>query len=169
MYNCNKHGHILYNYPHEDKRKQGNRKGYNMAQLCLTFTQKENSQDAMINENWVLLDICSTVGVCCKASILTDIRTCNKNETLTIITTGGSQNYDKIEYFKYLPILVYYNKDSLANILLFKEVALVLGICITMDTSMERAIFVTLPDGRKMKFKECDIGLYYFDVNDDLE
>ena len=34
---------------------------------------------------------------------------------------------------------------------------------------MERAIFVTLPDGRKMKFKECDIGLYYFDAKDEVE
>ena len=38
-----------------------------------------------------------------------------------------------------------------------------------MDTSMERAIFVTLPDGRKMKFKECDNGLYYFDAKDEVE
>ena len=26
-----------------------------------------------------------------------------------------------------------------------------------------------LPDRRKIKFRECDIGLYYFDINDDLE
>ena len=34
---------------------------------------------------------------------------------------------------------------------------------------MEKAIFVTLLDGRKMKFKECDIGLYYFDAKDEVE
>ena len=55
-YNCKRHGHISYNCPNEDNRKQGNRKVYNMAQLCLTLMQKENSQDAMINKNWVLLD-----------------------------------------------------------------------------------------------------------------
>ena len=50
-YNCKRYEHILYNCPHEDNRNQGTRKGYKMAQLRLTFMQKEYSQNAMINKN----------------------------------------------------------------------------------------------------------------------
>ena len=123
----------------------------------------------MINENWILLDTCSTVNVCKNASIITDVRKCCKGEELMIVTNGGSQDYNQIGLFKYLSLPIYYNPKSIANILSFKEVASVPGVCITMDTAMERAIFVTLPDGRKIKFKECDIGLYYFDAKDEAE
>ena len=168
-YNCDRHRHISYNCPEVDKKSQENKRGYNLTQLRLTLAQKDISDKDMINKNWILLDTCSTVNVCRNASIITNIRTCSKEEELTIITNGGSQNYAQIGCFKYLPIPMYYNPKSIANILSFKEVAFVPGICITMDTLTEKAIFVFLPEGRKMKFKECEVGLYYFNVNDDLE
>ena len=168
-YNCDRHGHISYNCPEVDKRSQENKKGYNLTQVQFALAEKNNSNEDIINENWILLNTCSTVNVCRNASIITDIRTCNNDKELTIVTNGGSQDYNQIGFFKYLPIPIYYNPKSIANILSFKEVASVPGICITMDTLTEKAIFVLLPDGRKMKFKECEVGLYYFNVNNDLE
>ena len=140
----------MYNCLEVDKRSQENKKAYNLTQVRLTLAQKDNSNKDIIDENWILLDTCSTVNVCRNASIITGIRTCHEDEELTIITNEGSQDYNQVSLFKYLPIPVYYNQKSLGNILSFKEVASVPIIRIMMDTSMERAILVNLPDGMKM-------------------
>ena len=139
-YNCNTHGHISYNCSDVDKRSQENKRGYNLTQLRrLTLAQKDISNKDMIDENLILLNTRSTVNVCRNASIITGIRTCHEDEELTIITNEGSQDYNQVSLFKYLPIPVYYNQKSLANILSFKEVASVPNVCITMDTLTERA------------------------------
>ena len=116
-YNCDRHGHISYNCPEESKR------GINITQLRLTLTQSNNGENDLINENWILLDTCSTVNVCKNASIITDVRKCRKGEELMIVTNGGSQDYNQIGLFKYLSLPIYYNPKSIANILSFKEVA----------------------------------------------
>ena len=43
---------------------------------------------------------------------------------------------------KLLPMSIYYNKDSMANILAFADVASIPGVRITMDTDKERAMNV---------------------------
>ena len=162
-YNCDRHGHISYNCPEVSK------KGINITQMRLTLTQSNDGENDLINENWILLDTCSTVNVCKNVSIVTGVRKCHEGEELTIVTNGGSQKYDQIGFFKYLSLPIYYNPKSIANILSLKQVASVPDVRITMDTFKERAIFVTLPDGKKMKFKECDNGLYYYDTKDELK
>ncbi len=57
---------------------------------------------------------------------------------------------------------VWFNPDSLANILSMAEVRKVCRI--TMDTSVEPAMSVHRRDGSIMKFNEYKSGLYYFDT-----
>ena len=55
---------------------------------------------------------------------------------------------------------VYYNKNSLANVLLFKQIDALDGVKITLDTSVEKAMLVHMND-KVVKFRECKDGLYY--------
>ena len=58
----------------------------------------------------------------------------------------------------------HFNKDSMATILYFKEVADIPGVRITTDTEKEIAMTVSLGKGRNLKFKECEYGLYFHDT-----
>ena len=65
-----------------------------------------------IDPNWILLDTYSTVSVCCNASLVRDIRDCEEDEYLTIVTNGGKQVYKQMGVLKNLPIQVFYKKES---------------------------------------------------------
>ncbi len=56
---------------------------------------------------------------------------------------------------------MWYNQDSLANILLLASVCKVCRV--TMDTETEPAMLVHRKDGSIMKFQEFKLGLYYYD------
>ena len=56
---------------------------------------------------------------------------------------------------------VWYNADSIANILSMSEVAQ--DRRLTMDTSLENAIWLHRDDGQILKFVECAGGLYAHD------
>ncbi len=58
---------------------------------------------------------------------------------------------------------VWYNPESLANILLLAEVCK--KFCVTMDTDVEPALCVHRTNGTIMKFQEYATGLYYFDAS----
>ena len=57
---------------------------------------------------------------------------------------------------------VHVNENSLATILSFKDVNNTLGVRVTMDTSIEKAMNVIMRDVTLFKFKECGSGLYYY-------
>ena len=52
----------------------------------------------------------------------------------------------------------------MATILSFKEVADIPGLRITTDTKQEILMTVSLGNGRTLKFKECESGLYFYDT-----
>ena len=81
-----------------------------------------------------------------------------------MLTNGGSVTYKEVADCKLLPLKVHFNKDSLANVLSFKQVSELPGVKITTDTSKEDALTVHLKDGKEMKFK-CNEGFYYYDTN----
>lgn len=58
---------------------------------------------------------------------------------------------------------VFFNEQSLANVLSFKKVAAIEDVRITFDTTIEKAIVVHV-NNITFKFKECKDGLYYFDM-----
>ena len=118
----------------------------------------------MISKTWILLDSCSTDTVFKNPDLVTNIRTGTTDEELRMLTNGGSVTYKEVADCKLLPLKVHFNKNSMANVLSFKQVSEIPGAKITTDTSKEDAFTVHLKDGKEMKFK-CSEGLYYYDTN----
>ena len=153
-YRCQSWGHLANNCPNGGR----NRKGTNCMQ-CI-FTQ--DSVDS-IPSNWVLLDTCSTVSVGMNPDLFGPISLCDNNDVLTIRTNGGCIDFTHTCEFQLLPIRCHFNSNSMANILSMKDVINLDGVCVTMDSSVDRAITVQYED-MMMKFRECSDGLYYFDT-----
>jgi hypothetical protein len=125
------------------------------------FVLAHAASDSGIDPNWILLDSQSTVSVFRNASMLTNIRP--SEQVLRAITNGGSQTSNLIGDFPNLGP-VWYNPESIANILSLAEVRRVCRI--TMDTSESPAFIVHRLDGSEMRFEEADSGLYVFSPND---
>ena len=117
-----------------------------------------------IPKSWVLLDTCSTVSVTNNTNLVTNIRDCEHHEYLKAVTNGGSQLYKQLADMILFPIVVHFKKDSMANILSFKDVFAIPGVRITMDTAKEDAIVVTTEEGKVIRFKPYSNGLFYFDT-----
>ena len=113
-----------------------------------------------IDPDWILLDSQSTISVFKNASMLTNIR--NSGRVLRAITNGGHQDSSLIGDFPNLGE-VWYNRNSIANILSLAEVRKVCRV--TMDTSDEPALVVHRVDGTTMKFAEHPSGLYIYQRN----
>ena len=121
----------------------------------MTFVQNYKSP---IPSSWVLLDSQSTVSVFRSPDLLSNIR--RSSETLTVLTNGGPQLSDWVGTSSLFG-QVWYNPSSLANIL---SLALVRKrYRVTMDTSIDPALNVHLPNGVIIRFCEFESGLYYFD------
>ncbi len=111
-----------------------------------------------IDPNWILLDSQSTISVFNNPSMLSNIR--QSNHTLHALTNGGHQDSDMVGDFANLGT-VWFNRDSIANILSLADVARVCRV--TIDTSQEASMTVHRKDGSIMKFVEHPSGLYVFD------
>ena len=119
---------------------------------------------AGIKNTWVLLDTCETNSVSNNTVLVTDIVVCKQHERIIVSTNGGLISFDKKSALKLLPMKVHFNKNSMANILSFKEVADILGVRITPDTKQERLVIVYLGNGRTFRFKDCKSGIYFYDT-----
>ena len=97
---------------------------------------------------------------------MNNIKKCGKAECLTIFTNGGSLFFEKIGQFKFFPLKVHFNAESMANILSMKDVASLPGVRVVHDSSTERAILIHFTNCT-YKFKECRKGLYFFDTTSD--
>ncbi len=73
------------------------------------------------------------------------------SEKLKLFSTGGTTYFDQQRTCNILPIKVWFNDQSLAKILSMNEVVNIDGVSITMDTSIENAIIVNLPDGNSLR------------------
>ena len=110
-----------------------------MLQFGCMFAQ---SQDRVINPNRILLDTCSTDNVFCNEMLVSDLRRCKEGDGLEIITNGGFSTNDHVGDSTLIPLSVYFNNKSLANVLSFKKVAELPNVRIIADTELDRAIFV---------------------------
>ena len=147
--------------PSSTSNNRNNNNRYNVLQTGYTLTQ--SSEQVSIDPNWILLDTCSTDSVFCESKFLSNISKCKKDDSLEIISNGGTVRYDMKATFDLLKLPVYYNKNSLANVLSFTQVASLPGVSITTDTSVERSMNVHIGNNI-LKFKECNQGLYYLDL-----
>ena len=108
--------------------------------------------------------MCATNSVSNNTYLVTYILACKQHERLTVSMNGGLISFDKKSTLKLLPMKVHFNKNSMATILSFKEVADIPGVRITTDTKQEIAMTVSLGNGKTFKFKECESGLYFYDT-----
>ena len=128
--------------------------------LCLA--QVENHFPDGIPNHFVLLDSDSTVSIFCNADLLTDIH--EVEEPLYLETNGGgyqiSTHMGTVKDFG----LVWYNPDSIANVLSLAQVRLVRRV--TMDTELLPAFCVHHLDGSGATiFAEHESGLYLYDAS----
>ena len=165
-YNCDTPGHYAGQCPEPDRREQG-QQGSSSVTFGISMVQNESDRDiALIDENWILLDTCSTHCVGCNSDLISNIRNCTDEEMLTISTNGGSLVYDKIGTSNLMPVEMYYNPKSIANVLSLSVVAKIPGCRIIMDTDVSKTITVFMNDGStSYKFEECSDGLYYYDTS----
>ena len=117
------------------------------------MNQSENKNNET-DKNSILIDTGSTFSCINNHKLLTDIKKC---KPINGISNGGTM---VTGYQGELPgfFAVYYNPESLLNILSFAEVRKKYRI--TMDTAEKNCIVVHLSDSRKMNFEEIRSGLY---------
>ena len=152
-YQCNNVGHYACDCPED---QDSGTSGTTLVQHGLVLAQGASG----IDPSWVLLDSQSTISVFRNPDMLTNIRPSNR--VLRAITNGGFQDSKLIGDFPNLGA-VWFNEDSIANILSLSEVR---QVClVTMDTGLEPTMIVHRLDGSKMKVTEHECGLYVYNPN----
>ena len=71
-----------------------------------------------------------------------DITDYPQSNWLTLTTNGGFQTFKQLASLNMFPLQLHYNSSSLATILSVKDVALIPGVYITMDTREENSMLV---------------------------
>jgi hypothetical protein len=136
-----------------------NRSAFSLFQTGLSFTQVDSVPTYNIPPEWVLLDTQSTFSIFNNNNLVTNIRP--SAEPLYAVSNGGYQTSHLVADVRNLG-QVWYNPDSVANILSLAEVRRVCRI--TMDTQITPTITVHKLDGSQMIFVEQPDGLYAFDT-----
>lgn len=114
------------------------------------------------NSHWIPLDSQSTVNLFANKKFLSNIRDCGEScQPLTIHTNGRTQTTRMKGHLAGFGD-VWYNPDSLVNILLMASVRKKCRI--TMDTSQGATINVHRKDGTMIDFVESSRGLYFYDA-----
>jgi Reverse transcriptase (RNA-dependent DNA polymerase) len=141
---------------------RGGRSGRTFVQVALSLAQVENYFPDGIPAHFVLLDSDSTVSIFCNSDLLVDIH--EVDEPLYLETNGGG--YQVSTHMGTVPDfgLVWYNPDSIANILSLAQVRRVRRV--TMDSAQLPAFQVHKPDGSGATlFVEHESGLYLYDAS----
>ena len=107
----------------------------------------------------------STVSIFRNPSLVTDITKVTNGEELVLTSNGGTQDSEK--QAKFGDMTVWFNANSLANILSLSLVAE--HFRVTMDTYVDNSFVVHLNDSIKLKFSCHPNGLYYCDTRNILK
>ena len=141
----------------EPTQEEGNEDGENVSQRIAVNMNQYN--EAIINPDWILLDSESTEHVFCNEKLLTDVKMMTNGETLRLHTSGGF--FDTKHQGKFGDIQVWYNQNSLANILSLSLITE--NYKVTLDSEKDNALVIHISPGHAMRFRVGGNGLYYFD------
>ena len=142
--------------------RTGGQTGRSFVQVHFCLAHIDQHFENGIPNHYVLLDSDSTVSIFCNADLLTDIH--EVDQPLYLETNGGgyqvSTQMGTIKDFG----TVWYNPNSIANILSLAQVRLVRRV--TMDTADSPAFHVHKLDGSGTTvFAEHASGLYLYDAS----
>jgi len=118
-----------------------------------------------IDPNWLLLDSESNVNLFCNPDLVNNISKVTNGESLVLSSNGGTQDSDK--QAKFGDLTVWFNANSLANILSLSLVAE--HFRVTMDTFVDNSFLVHLTGNIKLKFSCHENVLYYCDTKNILK
>jgi Reverse transcriptase (RNA-dependent DNA polymerase) len=136
--------------------------GFCMSQVGLCLSQVDPHFPDGIPSHFILLDSDSTISIFNNADFLTDIH--DVHEPLFLETNGGGQQVSTQmgNLAGFGP--VWYNPDSIANVLSLAEVRRIRRV--TMDTAQSPAFIVHRPAGKDpLIFSEHASGLYLLDAS----
>jgi hypothetical protein len=129
--------------------------------ICAEFTFAQRISGNNEYKDCILIDSGSSCSVFCDKSLLTNIRTSEKQ--LNVITNGGPQVSTQCgDFYKFFE--VWYNPNSMLNILSWSEVAE--HFRITLDSAIDDCIQVHIADGITLSFTSIDSGIYLMKKSD---
>ena len=137
-----------------------------MIALTYGYVMHNKLSAFYLKNSMFLLDCGANHSTVNNRQYVTNLITCNKDDVLcTITNTGSTIDYDKCGRLSFLPLKVYVNEESMANILAFHAVNKIKDAHLYFNGSEEDAMFLVFKVGRVVKFKQCEIGLYYYDYH----
>ena len=146
-FGCGKEGHYVNQCPLASSTDT------QLMQAHFGFSQRSGHT---IPSSWILLDSCLTVSSVIDRSLVANLRDCEPDEVTRVYTNGGSLGYTQKGDLTLVPFEVYYNPSGIANIL--SLAAVIDKFRVTLDSDLERAMFVHLGNGISLKFIECTIS-----------
>ena len=112
-YKCHKPGH------HDYHLTEASRTNICSLHVIHIFAQNQIQKNEPINDNWILLDTCSSVSVM-KNVYLENIQNCNTGGKVLMLTNGGHLSFSQMRSLLLLPMIVHMNESSMVNILFFR-------------------------------------------------
>ena len=88
---------------------------------------------------------------------------CNNEDKLVLQTNGEHINFDKVREISNFPVKMYYNPDSIATVIAFKDMLEIKNIILTFHNRNQYA-FTVIHDNETYKFVQCARGLYYYNL-----
>ena len=114
-----------------------------------------------INPNWILLDSESSVNLIVNETLVDNIRTAPDGYTLTVHCNAGTAVTNKIAELRGFRTVWFY-KEGIANII---SLGLVTNTHkVTMDSSVDNAMYIHKDDGTIRRFHRGENNLYYYDT-----
>ena len=122
----------------------------------MTQTTNYVTTTNITNPNWIFLNTCSTISYV-RNNIVKNIQPCDTGEELRAYTTGVHQYYNNTTTFNMLPFEVFFNEQSLTNIISFAAVTSKFSI--TINTQLNPCINVHIHNATNIIFKQ--FGVFY--------
>ena len=157
---CDKWGHKRWNCPNAEQGVSIKIHG----KQSLNFMECEKS---LITVNRYFLDTGASHSTTYTDKNATNLKHCLYKDYLYASTNTGDRIFKKKQDLMCLPINVYYDPDSMANVLAANEIEALEDYYIYHDGSENEDYFViNEKEKRVMRFVKCKEGLYYYDVSD---